>query len=280
MAESLTELLERVSEVCPLPATSQRVLALTSDEHAGIPQIAGVILSDPALAAAVLRVANSAAYGTSRTAELEVALLRLGMRELHELAGAMCILAAFRSRSELSLQLHDAGVVAGAIAHRLAKETGKAQPSTAFTCGLLGEVGAMVCLTALGQRYVDLFKTNQRDPVARRAAELNLLGVSSFEVGQAFLLRNSMPEPLAEAVGAAWETLTPASPVLCRISVVARRCPGILTGLGRGVKRPDVIAELDQLCQLAAWEPHDGVSLFETCVKAGAVAERALRSNR
>ena len=52
-------LLDRVVEVCP-----QQVLALTSGDTASVPEVARVLSTDPALAAAVLSVANGAASGS------------------------------------------------------------------------------------------------------------------------------------------------------------------------------------------------------------------------
>lgn len=217
-------LLDRVVEVCPLSATTQRVLALTSGDTASIPEVARVISTDPALAAAVLSVANSAAYGVGKVDRLEVAVMRLGLRELHNLAAAMALFAAFRSKAELSLQLHELCVASGSIAHRLAKETGAAQPGTAFVCGLLAEIGAMACLVFDGKEYVELFRTSAVDVDARVAREIQRYGASSFTIGQRFLERNSLPENVCLAVGSDI-TVAVERDALSKITLLARHAP-------------------------------------------------------
>ncbi|MGC4092117.1 MAG: HDOD domain-containing protein [Polyangiaceae bacterium] len=194
-------LLDRVVEVCPLSNTTRQVLALTSGDTASIPEVARVIATDPALASAVLSIANSAAFGAGKVDRLEVAVMRLGLRELHKMAAAMSVFAAFRSRAELTLSLHDLCVAAASIAHRLAKETQLAQTGSAFVCGLLSEIGAMACLAFDGKDYVELFQSSAADIDLRATLESERYGQSSFVIGRRFLERNSLPDAVCSAVG-------------------------------------------------------------------------------
>ncbi|HET9958608.1 MAG TPA: HDOD domain-containing protein, partial [Polyangiaceae bacterium] len=84
--DRIDALLDQVVEVCPLPATTQRVLALTASDKSKVAEVASVISTDPALAAAVLSVANSAAYAANKVDSLDMAVMRLGLRELNNLA--------------------------------------------------------------------------------------------------------------------------------------------------------------------------------------------------
>lgn len=223
--DSTDALLDQVVEVCPLPATTQRVLALTSSDSSSVPEVAKVISSDPALAAAVLSVANSAAYGMGKIDRLEVAVMRLGLRELNKLAAAMALFAAFRNKAELTLQLHELCVASGAMAHRLAKETKLAQPGTAFVCGLLSEIGAMCCLVFDGKDYVQLFQNAEGSIDVRTEFEQARYGATSFAIGQRFLERNSLPESVCRAVGADLTlSLADADP-LAKITLLARHAP-------------------------------------------------------
>ncbi|HET9933287.1 MAG TPA: HDOD domain-containing protein [Polyangiaceae bacterium] len=259
---SIDALLDRVVEVCPLSATTQRVLALTSGDTASIPEVARVISTDPALAAAVLSVANSAAYGMGKVDRLEVAVMRLGLRELHNLAAAMALFAAFRSKAELSLQLHELCVASGSLAHRIAKETGVAQPGSAFVCGLLSEIGAMACLVFDGKPYVELFRTSGADIDLRAQREVERYGASSFAIGQRFLERNSLPESVCYAVGSDvtapqdWEPLA-------KITLLARHAP--LLQRVHAADRGALDAALDALAGRIALENVDGARLRDMC---------------
>lgn len=255
-------LLDHVVEVCPLSATTQRVLALTSGDTASIPEVARVISTDPALAAAVLSVANSAAYGMGKVDRLEVAVMRLGLRELHNLAAAMALFAAFRSKAELSLQLHELCVASGSIAHRLAKETGAAPPSTAFVCGLLSEIGAMACLVFDGKEYVELFRTSAAQLDDRVAREVQRYGASSFVIGQRFLERNSLPENVCIAVGS--DVTVPAErDALSQITMLARHAPLLVRVLD--ADKPALDSALEALASRVGLAGIDGARLREAC---------------
>ncbi len=110
MTDPIATLLDRVAEVCPLPVTTHKVMALANSDKSSIADVARVISTDPALAVAVLRVANSAVFGAGKVDRLDSAVIRIGLRELRELAGAMSLLAAFRSQAEVQIQLHDRSV--------------------------------------------------------------------------------------------------------------------------------------------------------------------------
>ncbi len=280
MSDSVALLLDRVAEVCPLPATAQRVMVLTASERSTISEVAQVISTDPALAAAVLRIANSATYGASRTGELEVAILRMGLSELHELSAAMSMLAAFRNPGELSLQLHDACVLSGAVARRLAKELGGVKASTAFTCGLLSEIGAMACLAVGGQEYAKLFAAHRDDPVQRALQEAERFGASSFEIGKRFLQRNGLPEEVARAIGMDLGEAAGSADVLGKYTVLSRHCPRILVAMSRGGTREAALEKLDELLRATAFAELDAERFLKLAVKAGVIAETALRATR
>jgi HD-like signal output (HDOD) protein len=261
-------LLDQVVEVCPLPGTTQRVLALTSGDSASIPEVARVISTDPALAAAVLSVANSAAYGMGHVDRLEMAVMRIGLRELHNLAAAMALFAAFRTKAEHSLQLHEMCVASGSIAHRIAKETGLAQPGTAFVCGLLAEIGAMACLVFDGKDYVELWRTAGGSIDARADLERTRYGASSFAIGRRFLERNTLPENICHAVGGDL-TQNPAElEPLAKITVIGRHAPLFVRKHARDAAA--LRAALDTLAERVALDTVDGARLAAICATARA----------
>src|SRR5271165_3620015 len=115
-------LLDRIVDICPFPATAQRLMLLVNDERAPMDAMAAAVQCDPALATQVLRVANSAAFrhaGMDAVRDLRQALVTIGLEELRMMAGAMALLATFATRDELSLDLHRTSAVSGAIAQAI-----------------------------------------------------------------------------------------------------------------------------------------------------------------
>jgi HD-like signal output (HDOD) protein len=278
--DRIDQLLDRVAEGCPLPKTADRLLQLTASDRAGIPEVARVIATDPALAAAVLRIANSAIYGGGNVDRLETAVLRMGMRELHDMAAAMSLFAAFRNRGELLVNLHDRSVVSGAIAHRLAKTTAEAQANVAFTSGLLSEIGAMACLSVDGKEYSQIWKNSEANVEERSRLERERYGGSTYLIGGRFLARHRLPASLCAAVGTESDADFAAVEGLARIVVLARLLSTIMLAAGKSGNRAQALAQLDGLPESLRGAGRSAEDLFDLCIQAGATAEQALRTGR
>jgi len=253
---------------------------LANSDRSNIAEVARVISTDPALAAAVMRVANSAIFGGGKVDRLDGAVIRIGLRELRELAGAMSLLAAFRSRAEVQLQLHDRSVVSGSIANRLAKETNQVVTATAFTCGLLSEIGAMACLAVDGKVYAAILSDCLHSPEERIVREKERYTVSSFEIGRRFLQRNALPDNVCDAVGIEFGANMSGVGALERITLLSRHAAPIVLLCARDGTYDTVGEQLEALAQQVGFAELDGKQLFDVCARAGVLAEAALRHVR
>lgn len=279
--DALAALLDQVAEVSPLPATAGRILELTHSEQISLARLAQVVATDPALATAVLRIANSAAYGGRNIDRLDAALVRIGTRELRDMAAAMCLLARFRSPSEHMLRLHDRSVVSGALCSKLAKDTGECSIGAAFTCGLLSEIGPMACLAVDGKAYVALWQAAAGSEQRRIELELERYeSFSSLEVGRHFLERNGLPPAVCEAVGGTFDPELAGKAPLTKITVVARLATGTLLNRTTAAVPEQALAELSELALAADLPGITGERLFELCIEAGAKAHDALKRTR
>jgi HD-like signal output (HDOD) protein len=74
-------------ELPVLPEVAQKVVAATSSDNADVRQLATLVTRDQAMAAHVLRMANSAQLGTGiKIVSLQQALARLGMQRIRQIA--------------------------------------------------------------------------------------------------------------------------------------------------------------------------------------------------
>lgn len=268
-ADPLTRLLDDAVKLCPLPATTHRVLQLAESDRASISSIVQAISNDPALAAAVLRVANSAMFTGPKVAQLDAAVIRIGLRELRQLASAMALLASFRSRDGVQVILHDRSVLAGSIANKLAKLSGLVSPSTGATCGLLCEIGAMVCLAADSKEYAKLWKESGTDPLERIAREKARYTATSNEVGRRHLLRNSVPDDVAAAVGADLSMVADSMNDLQKLCLVARHTAPLILSRTKRDNPSKLTEELDNLALRIGYAKLSGRELFELLKEAG-----------
>jgi HD-like signal output (HDOD) protein len=275
----LSELVDRVVALCPLPASAQRVLQLTSDPDVEIKEVGRVLSTDPALAAEVMRLANSAAYSRGVAAtDLVQAILKLGIAELRQMAGAMAILAAFPTEEEFSTNLRTASVLSGAVARDLAQKTRSANVGTAYLCGLLAEVGAMACTAIDGKSYVMLRDTCGGDWALRAGCERERYGFTSPEIGSALLSRNNLPRELSEAIVASLDTPPSSFTPLARITVFARHAAPILIDAATSAD-PDALGErLAALAARVGLSAIDPKELAELCLRAASATVSALAS--
>lgn len=141
----------RLGAVPLLAPVAQEVAALLQDPGAGMNQVALVVRKDPAMAANLLRVANSAAYaGASPFTTIPSALVRLGATGIRRflLTAAANRVLNIRSRGNLSLRLQVRSVGVGHAAARVATHFGT-DPEVAFLGGLLHDVGWAMGYAAL-----------------------------------------------------------------------------------------------------------------------------------
>jgi HD-like signal output (HDOD) protein len=274
---NVPDLLDRINEVCPLPATAQRVAQLAGDPKTRIDQIAAILATDPALTAEVMRIANSAAFGRSRQiAELEQAVLLIGAAQIHDMALAMGMLAAFSTKAELSFNFHDRAVVAGSIARGLAEKVGIPDKSEMFVCGLLSEIGAMACAVIDAAEYSRIW-AQATDFAQREELERLRYAATSREIGGRLLRRNGLPESVARAIEADATAANPSQRE--RVTGFSRRAAGAILEVG---KNGDVGALAERV---GALRDEFGIGLppadvVETCMQAAGAALAALRQAR
>jgi HD-like signal output (HDOD) protein len=126
-----------------------RLLAALCDSEISAAEVARLIGQDPALSLRVLRVANSAYYGRSRSiGSIDRALSLLGLDSVRGIAAAACLdrvltVGAGTASADLRGMMHHSRATATA-AEALAHIRHPARATDAFITGLLHNVGTIV----------------------------------------------------------------------------------------------------------------------------------------
>jgi putative nucleotidyltransferase with HDIG domain len=180
------------------PAAAEQVLRIVSDRKAGAADLARVIETDPALAARVMRLANSPYYGSPRrVSSTRHATVMLGFETVRALAaGAACSL--LDSRVELGPDgFWRHAITTAAAASVIARNVGLST-ADAFSAGLLHDLGAVL----LHRRDPDAFTVATAAPTIsdQVAAELAAFGVTHADEGAAALDAWGFPAPFVEAI--------------------------------------------------------------------------------
>lgn len=174
----------------PLPAVAQRLLELINQD-APFEDIATVLATDPAMAARVLRVANSAALrGASPISSLTEAFLRLGTMQLRQLILGLVFVHHFPRRGAfdyVAFWRHSLHVALAAQQLEYNALGLKLVGTEVYTAGLLHDIGiAYLNLTAT-TRYKEVIVEARASEEPLAAVEQRLLGVDHHEAA-AYLL--------------------------------------------------------------------------------------------
>ena len=144
---ALQSVATHAAKLPPAPRVFGRLVATINDGNSSLDRMAELVRLDPSLTSQLLRLANSALFGFRTPASnVEEAVLRLGLKELHRIVG-LCS-ASLIFNSDLALYGTDAEQVwANAVAtavgmEKIAGSTG-GDPAMAYTAGLLRSIGKM-----------------------------------------------------------------------------------------------------------------------------------------
>ncbi len=153
----------RATDSFPSPSgVAKRVLQLVNDEEATIEALATLLETDPAIAARILRFANSPIVGAPRKiASVSGAVRMLGLRTVRSLVlGISMVFAPKRVRCEGFAfdPFWSESVACAAAARRLAITQDAIPPDDAFTCGLLSQIGRLAFATTYRTEYAKVLR--------------------------------------------------------------------------------------------------------------------------
>jgi putative nucleotidyltransferase with HDIG domain len=201
----MNELLQRIDRLPAFPAAVARLVPLLGDENVGTDQLLPIVEMDEALSMAVMRLANSAAFGApGRMFSLRESVVRLGRRRLRALVMEQQTAPLFaKAGSSFGLQRGALwrGALAGAFAaESLARELDEDAPDLFFLCALLRDVGKIVLDLQFGPSYLGRVKEDMSRGLSFVEAEREAVGFDHAELGAGLARRWRLPDRVADAV--------------------------------------------------------------------------------
>ncbi len=200
--ERFLEAIATIEQLFPAPRTLGRALSLLRDPDSDVNDIAVLIGSDPALAADVLRCANSAAYGAGvHLSAIDQAVQKIGSRETIRIVGR--VITQGMTRNDLGSYGIDAedfwaeSLFNGIFLGNLARATEAIDVDEAYLCGLLRFIGRLAINQAIRDDGAGIF-WDGRESLA--AWEQENVGVTYAEAGGILLRRWQLSEDVAGAV--------------------------------------------------------------------------------
>jgi putative nucleotidyltransferase with HDIG domain len=182
-----------------LPATVALIFGEFQKPEPQIRQITHLVGSEVGLTVRVLRLLNSARYGSGgRIGTMEAAIPLLGLNATKQLVSAAAVGGAFRAVEGVNMpEFWRHSLDVAKIAQSLAASMGH-DKGLAFTAGLLHGVGDLVMKMAMpGEPCMQPdFSTDSN----RHAQQLLALGYSYADVGAAFAAQWRFPQEIVDAI--------------------------------------------------------------------------------
>lgn len=199
----LDQFIDRAKSLPPAPTLLPELLELLGDPDTDGDRVVRLVTYDPTLTANVLRLCNSAALGlTTPVPTLSEAILRLGYGQIFRLVVASCGAKSMRSgpnQQAIQRQLWSHSVVSAVGAQKIAKDRG-VDENLSFTAALLHDIGKIVMLDVLEDKYTRLLAESKQHGQSLVDAEKRLFGLHHAELGGRLLARWKFPLSLSAAV--------------------------------------------------------------------------------
>ncbi len=200
LEKELTAALAQAEDLPSLPTVAVEVLRLSQDEDATLDELAKVIQSDPALAARLLKLANSSLFNAGQeVTTLQRATMVLGMKTVKLMSLSFCLASTLPTSGKGAFDFQAfwrRSLVAAVAGRAFARLVGNKSGDEAFLCGLLSRLGQLVASQCMSDLYAGVLdRAAGRWPTI--ALEQKVLGFHSGHVVATLLDEWSLPETIA-----------------------------------------------------------------------------------
>jgi len=197
---NVASMLRQLESLPALPDTVEQVRAAMEDPDSSTSDVARIIGVDPQVAAKMLSVANSAAYGfPNRVDNITMAVTLLGLRETYSIVLSCSVINMLDGNKHFDYKrfwetsLHAAGA-----ARIVAREKGVRQMGGVFAAGLLHDIGRVALAEVIPDQYAQLDQNVSGGELI--AAEQHLLGLAHPEAGYMLAEYWGLPGFLCETI--------------------------------------------------------------------------------
>lgn len=198
---TLDQVLERADALPALPEMVVQILDMLNDDSANAEVLSAHINSDPAIVARVLAAANAGALGAGgRVSSVRQAVLLLGISRVRNITLATAIIDRFKTEPPFDAQrlwLHSVGVAV--CAQEVAQFAGL-DVETAYTAGLLHDVGQLLLFTVDPRAYSRVLRARAERDIDIVFAEREYLGIDHAQAGGELAHLWKLPDNVANAI--------------------------------------------------------------------------------
>lgn len=239
--------LQGVGKLPSLPAVVVELLQSMDDDGVCVQQLSKKLANDQALAAKVLRVANSSFYGLQgKVNSIADAVAILGLRGVRTLATAAAVTNAFATTASdgYDFQMFWRHSTATALCAKALARSRRLNDGNAFAAGLLHDIGRLALASCFPAHFAAVIACCKADDCTLLEAEHKVLGLDHATLGRMLTEHWRFPLVLSTAIGA-HHTPAPSDDPLVAVVHVADALAHMLDVAG---DEPGPVPPIDQNC--------------------------------
>lgn len=188
----------RIKDLPSIPLALQRLLEIIQKEVTSLDELEGIVRYDPGLSSKILRIANSAYYGSRGLVKsLARALLVLGFQQARSICLCSLLMELLSGSSAFDVTLRERLWKHSFCTARLASMLVRSRPwvpaDEAYVLGLLHDLGQFVLATEFADRFRIIVETADRTSVPIHVVEREF-GLPHTKIGRWVAVRWGLPE--------------------------------------------------------------------------------------
>lgn len=196
------------SELVSLPEIYLKIRQLMDDLDSGLDDFAQVVNTDPALAATVLKVVNSAYYGLSgQVTEISRALNLIGIGQLHDLVLTVSAVGSLDLSNDIeALRVFwKRSIYCGVLSKLLGEHCDLDDAETLFIVGLLHEIGRLLLFIQYPEESRQAVHVAQTNNQPLTDIERKMFGADFATIGQILMAEWKLPHKIQSITGSQLE---------------------------------------------------------------------------
>jgi putative nucleotidyltransferase with HDIG domain len=198
----IARIIETTGGIPPLPQTASLVMEKLMDPNATPHDIHRVISSDQALAARVLRIANSSFYGASRTVtRLTDAIMMMGFEAIKSLIMTAALRDSFPQFGFAEKLIWEHSLACAYAARQIAAAVKWRRSEDAFLAGLMHDIGKAILILGASDSMRAIVQEVYNTPgMTFMKMEQEAFGFDHTQVGEVVAEQWNFAAPLKEAI--------------------------------------------------------------------------------
>lgn len=197
----MSSIFEQTQQLPHIPQVVQELMQSFQNETVNVDEISKKVSMDQGLTAKVLRIANSAHYGASRSiGNTNDAIVLLGFNTLRTLVLASGVTSSFKAPENFDMNTFwKQSFAVGALSKWITKYVANADSETAFTCGMLNSIGSLLIRIVLPDEVKSIDEAEALGG-KRHSLERGKLGFDGAKVGAELAKRWKFPDEMIAAI--------------------------------------------------------------------------------